>query len=74
MGGVNVKYYDCFIDTTGSWLRTCMHHDGEEIDLGMQPGDIYSSSASATKQLCDPGNKFTSLSFSFFDYHTQGLH
>lgn len=51
-----------------------MHHDGEEIDLGMQPGDIYSSSASATKQLCDPGNKFTSLSFSFFDYHTQGLH
>lgn len=38
-----------FIDTTGSWLRTCMHHDGEEIDLGMEPGDIYSSSGSATK-------------------------
>lgn len=45
----NAKCYDCFIDTTGPSLRTCVRHDGEEIDLGMKPGDIYSSSGSATK-------------------------
>ena len=57
----NAKGCGCFIDTIKTWLRTFMHHDGEEIDSDMEPGDIYSSSGSASKYLCDPG-KLTTLS------------
>lgn len=48
-----------------------MHYDGEEIGLGTEPGDnlVLALPLNSFVTLADQS---PSLSFTFFDYHTQG--